>query len=304
MISVLHTNSFLQRVSISLLSKLVRIIPDKLYLKWYFYVKLGYKLDLKKPVTFNQKLQWLKLHDKQPSYTKMVDKVAVKEYVAEKIGDKYIIPTIGVWDRFEDIDFSSLPKQFVLKTSHGGGNVGVYICRDKSHLDIISLRNRFKKAMKQNIYLYYKEWAYKNVPHRLFAEQYLQEDSSGELHDYKVLCFDGIPKLIELHSGRNNGQTHTQDFYTTEWKKTGISQGGYSAVSAVEHEKPSCLSEMLQLSAVLSKGITHCRVDWFVVKEKLFFGEITFFDGGGFCGFDKYEDDVLLGSWINLKSLK
>lgn len=296
--------SFAKRVSLFLLNRLVYILPDSIYLKWLFRVKTGYTLDFNNPITFNQKLQWLKLYDRQPLYTTMVDKVAVKDYVSTIIGNQYIIPTLGVWDDFEEIDFNSLPNQFVLKTSHGGGNCGVYICRNKKDLNIPNLKKLFDKAMRQNIYLYNKEWAYKNVPHRILAEQYLQEDDSGELHDYKVLCFSGEPKLVEFHTGRNIRAQHTQDFYTTNWERTTISQGrGYGEVSQEEYPRPACLEEMLRLSAILSKDLTHCRVDWFVVKDKLFFGEITFFDGGGFCAFDDYRDDELLGSWIDLKNV-
>lgn len=303
MLNVFQKNNFSKRVALFLLNRLVYIMPVKFYLKMVFFVKTGYRLDLKSPRTYNQKLQWLKLNDRQPIYTTMVDKVAVKDYVSKIIGNKYIIPTLGVWDRFEDINFDKLPNKFVLKTSHGGGNCGVYICKSKNDINLKELGSLFEKAMKQNIYLYNKEWAYKNVPHRILAEEFLKEEGLEDLHDYKVLCFNGQPKLIEYHAGRNSGN-HTQDFYTPEWELTAITQEGYGQLSSQKQPQPDCLDEMIKLSSLLSAEIPHCRVDWYVVQGQLYFGEITFFDAGGFCPFDKFEDDLLLGSWIDLKKVK
>ena len=303
MINIFHKFPFFRKIALYILNRVVYIMPDTLYLSIVFYVKVGYSMDFKNPKTYNQKLQWLKLYDQQPTYTTMVDKVEVKEYVSKLIGEKYIIPTLGVWKSFNEIDFKTMPNQFVLKTSHGGGNCGVYICKSKDNINRKELGLLFEKAMKQNIYLYNKEWAYKNVPRRILAEQYLEEIGVDDLHDYKVLCFHGQPKLIEFHSGRNSGN-HTQDFYTPEWELTDITQEGYGQLSSQKQPQPDCLDEMINLSSLLSAEIPHCRVDWYVVQGKLYFGEITFFDSGGFCPFDRFEDDELLGSWIDLKKVK
>jgi D-alanine-D-alanine ligase-like ATP-grasp enzyme len=228
----------------------------------------------------------------------MVDKYAVKDYVANMIGKEYIIPTLSVWDKPEEIDFESLPNQFVLKTTHGGGSVGVIICRNKEKLNKATTISQLKRAFRQDIYKESREWPYKNVRKKVLAERYM-EDKSGSLKDYKVLCFSGKARLIELHSNRFSNH-HTQDFYDTNWKKTNISQGGISTVSNFVAPRPDCLKKMLELSEALANKIPHCRVDWYTINDKLYFGEITFFDAGGFEPFDRKEDEEKLGSWINL----
>lgn len=282
----------------SLLSKIGFWIPDKLYLQLLYYIMTGRRLNLKNPQTFSEKLQWLKLYDRRPEYTVMVDKHSVKDYVARIIGEEYIIPTLGVWDRPEEIDFESLPNQFVLKTTHGGGSVGVIFCKNKPSFNVEKARQSLKKAMKQDIYKASREWPYKNIRKRVLAEKYL-EGENGNLDDYKVLCFSGKAKLIEYHVNRFK-KHHTQDFYDKHWNKTNLSQGGKDTVSNYTVARPAFLNRMLKLSEILAKGISMCRVDWYIEKGKLYFGEITFFDAGGFEPFDREEDEELLGSWINL----
>lgn len=272
-------------------------MPDALYLKIVFPMHTGYKLDLKKPKTFNEKLQWLKLYDRNPAYTQMVDKYGVREYIAKKIGEEYLIPLLGVWDRFEDIDFSQLPDQFVLKCNHDGGSASVFICKDKDKLDVKKVQKKISKSLKRNFYYSSREWPYKNVKPRIIVEKYMV-DESGELRDYKVLCFNGKAKLIEYHSGRFGN--HTQDFYDIAWTKTNISQGGEESVSSTIAKMPQCLETMLNLSEKLAAGIPHVRIDWYIVQGKLYFGEITFFDGSGYCPFDVFQDDLTIGSWIKL----
>ena len=282
----------------SLLSKIGFWIPDKLYLQLLYFIMTGRRLDLKNPQTFSEKLQWLKLYDRQPAYTKMVDKYAVKDYVARIIGKDYVIPILGVWDKPDDVDFDSLPDQFVLKTTYGGGSVGVILCKDKSSFNVENARLLLKKAMKQDIYKESREWPYKNIRRRIFVEKYL-EGENGNLDDYKVLCFSGKARLIEYHANRFS-PNHTQDFYDTNWNKTSLSQGGFNTVSNLVVDRPICLERMLELSESLAKGIPMCRIDWYIANQKLYFGEITFFDASGFEPFDREEDEIMLGSWIDL----
>ncbi len=274
-------------------------MPDTMYLKLLYKLLVGKRLNLKNPQTYNEKLQWLKIHDHNPLYTTMVDKYAVKKYVSEKIGAEYVIPTLGVWDNPEDVDFSILPNQFVLKTTFGGGGNDVVICKDKASLDVEATVKYMKGFMKQDSYRHLKEWPYKNVPRRVIAEKYMEESGKASLTDYKVMCFNGVAKLIEYHEGRYT-DNHTQDFYDRDWHKTAITQGSYGEMSDVIAERPSKLEEMLILSEILAKDIPHVRVDWYLIDNHLYFGELTFFDGSGLVPWDNDSDDLLLGSWITL----
>ena len=273
-------------------------LPDATYLRLLYRFKMGHRLNLDNPQTFTEKLQWLKLYNRKPEYTTMVDKFAVKQYVANIIGEEYIIPTLGVWDKFDDIDFSSLPDQFVLKTTHGGGGCGVVICRDRQTFDKAAAKQTLESSMKSDIYKSLREWPYKNVKKRIIAEKYI-EDESGYLRDYKVMCFNGQPKLIQMHMGRFNG-VHTQDFYNCNWDKLDdINQNG-CIKSDIVLPKPQCLEQMLDLSAKLSNGLPHIRVDWYIIGANFYFGEITFFDAGGFDDFIPESLNEVIGSWIEL----
>lgn len=271
-------------------------LSDEQYLKLKYKNVFGRNLGLENPKTFNEKLQWLKIHDRKPAYTTMVDKYAVKQYVANRIGEEYIIPTLGVWKHFDDIDFDNLPNQFVLKCTHDSG--GLIICKDKRILDKAVAKKKIEKCLKRNYYWSGREWPYKNVPKRIIAEQYLSNDEkSDELSDYKVLCFNGEPKLIEIHKGRFSGH-HTQDFYDVNWNKTEFEQPE-DPLSDEIMKKPVFADKMLELSRTLAKNIAHVRIDWYYTGGKLLFGEITFFDGSGFCPFINNQDEIL-GSWITL----
>ena len=280
-----------------------RLIPDKLYLSILYKIKFGHFINYKNPKTYNEKLQWLKLYNRKPEYKKMVDKYAVKEYVSNLIGKEYIIPTYYVWDDIKEIDWESLPDKFVIKTTNGGGSSGVIICKDKAKLNISETEKRLKHALKLNIYKSYREWPYKGMRKRVIAEQLLEEENQETPHDYKVMCFDGKVKLIEFHEGRFS-EHHTQDFYDREWNLTEITQGSYGEYNTIASPRPELLDEMIRLSEMLADGIPHIRVDWYIVNNHLYFGELTFFDGSGLCPFDRYEDDLLLGSWIPIPEIK
>lgn len=284
---------------------LLNWMPDEIYLKLAYRGFLGEKLDLENPKTFNEKLQWLKIHDRNPFYSTLVDKYRVKAWVAEQIGVEHVVSTYGCWDRVEDINLDSLPDKFVLKTNHDSG--GVVICRNKDTFDSKAAKLKLSKHLKNNMYWYAREWPYKDVTPLIFAEEFLEpnEISTGYCAaesdccpaDYKVSCFAGKPKLVEVHRGRFT--QHTCDYYTPDWEPiTSIDWGGVP-FSDDGVEPPECLDEMLRLSSILVEGFPQARVDWYVVNNRLLFGEITFFSGAGFDPLDKNSDE-LLGSWIDL----
>ena len=274
-------------------------VPDSLYLKLLYRVIMGRKLNLKNPKEYNEKLQWLKLNDRKPEYAIMVDKYEVRGYIAELLGEQYLIPCLGIYDSVEDIDIDALPDRFVLKCTHDSGSVE--ICKDKSRFDMESAKQRLNQAMKRNYYATYREWPYKYVKPRIIAEGYLEGDE-GDLKDYKVMCFNGEAKIIEVHENRFvEGEVHTQTFYDREWRILPISQECTGTRrSDMPCSRPNLLDKMIGLSEKLAKDMYHIRVDWYVVEGRLYFGEITFFDGSGFDAFDSREMELYLGDMIKL----
>lgn len=284
-------------LGIAILYRLAPIIPDKLYLKWMFKLKMGYKLDLDNPQTYSEKLQWLKLHNRKLEYTQMVDKVAAKEYVANIIGNEYIIPTIGVWTSVDDIDFDKLPNQFVLKCTHDSG--GIVICPDKSKLNINVAKRKLKRGLKKNYYSQNREWPYKNVVPRIIGEQYMVDESGYELKDYKWFCFDGVPKALFIATDRGvEGEETKFDFFDADFNHLPITNGHPNANREIL--KPKGFDEMKRLAAKLSAGHPHIRVDFYDINGKIYFGELTFYHWSGTTPFDPIEWDYKLGEWINL----
>lgn len=274
-----------------------RIIPDRTYLKLKYRAVFGKKLNLKDPKTFNEKLQWLKLYDRKPEYTAMVDKYEAKKYVAERIGEEYIIPTLGVWDRVEDIDFESLPNEFVLKCTHDSG--GLVICRDKSQLNVEEAKKKLEKSLKNNFYYSYREWPYKNVKPRIIAEEYMEDASTSELRDYKFFCFDGIAKALFIATERQKaGEEVKFDFYDINFKHLDFRQGHPN--SSVEIKRPETFEKMRELAENLSKSIPQLRVDFYEVNGRAYFGEMTFFHHAGLMPFDPEEWDYTFGEWVQL----
>jgi len=269
---------------------------DRLYLSILYRLKLGRKLNLKNPKRFTEKLQWLKLYDRNPLYSELVDKEKVKSYIAKRIGLEYVIPTIGSWDSFHDIDFESLPNQFVLKTTNGGGGTNVVICRDKKHLDIDKAKRTIEKSLRQDIYKNLREWPYKNVSHRIICEEY-KEDDSGELRDYKFYCFNGVPKVMLLASNRYTA--HNFNYFDMSFNKLPITSVA-GRQSDEELKKPVNFEEMKSIASILSKGIPHVRVDLYSCKESVYFGEMTFFDSSGFDNMSSDQIDLEWGNWIQL----
>lgn len=272
-------------------------MSDEKYLKMQFKNTFGYELDLDNPQTYSEKLQWLKLYDRNPLYTTMVDKAAVKDYVAEKIGEQYIIKTLGVWDRFDDIDFDALPEQFVLKCTHDSG--GVVICKDKSDLNIPSAKRKIEKSLRRNYYSQNREWIYKGIKPRIIAEEYMEDTKTGELRDYKFFAFDGEVKAMFIASERYNKNTETRfDFFDKEFNHLPFTNGHPNA--DVSPEKPEKYDEMVALAEKLSVGIPQARIDFYEVDGKVYFGEITFFHWSGMMPFKPHEWDKKFGEWIKL----
>lgn len=281
------------------------LLPDKYFVKYMYFMQTGKRLNLNNPRSFSEKLQWLKLYNRRPEYTTMVDKYAVKEYVAKIIGQEYIIPTLGIWDSPEEIDWESLPQQFVLKTTQGGGSKGVVICTNKDNIDRRAVVSKLKAAMQFDLNRNLGEWPYKNVRRRIIAEQYLEECNNigndthlHDLTDYKILCFHGIPRFCLVVSDRRRGKYI--DFFDNEWNHLPF-HCAYYQHSPKKPEKPEKYKEMLELSTKLSSGHPHVRVDFYEVNGKVYFGEFTFFTVSGYNTINPEEWDIKLGSYIQLR---
>ena len=281
---------------------LLNWVPDNIYLFIISSLSLGYRVNLKNPRTYNEKLQWLKLYDRKSLYTQLVDKYTVREYIAEKIGEEYLIPLVGgPWNSVEEIDFDALPDQFALKTTHDSG--GVVICNDKTNFDIEAAKTKLKKHMNRKYYYGKREWPYKNVKPRIIAEQYLENGDIGELKDYKFYCFGGEAKVVVVVTDRAKNDTPTKfTYFDMDFNKLPICQGGPNDDGVLP--KPDAFDEMRELSAKLSSEMTQVRVDLYEVNGKVFFGELTFFDSSGMEKFDPPEWDEIFGSWIDLPKEK
>lgn len=273
------------------------IKSDSFYLKIRYYCRLRKKLDLNNPQTYNEKLQWLKIHDRKPFYTTMVDKIEAKNYVASIIGEDYIIPTIGIYDSVEDINWSELPNQFVLKCTHDSG--GIVICSDKTKLDIDKAKKTLAKGLKTSYYYRNREWPYKDVKPRIICEKYMVDESGYELKDYKWFCFDGKVKALFIATDRTNANEETKfDFFDENFNHLPLTNGHPN--SSKKLQKPIGFEKMKNLATVLSKGIPHLRVDFYDINGKIYFGELTFFHWSGMMPFEPEEWDYTFGSWINL----
>jgi hypothetical protein len=286
-------------IGIILLGKFSFLFSDKQYLQMMYWLHLGRKLNLKNPKTFNEKLQWLKLYNHKPEYTIMVDKVKAKEYVAKLIGEEHIIPTLGVWDDPDDIDFDALPDQFVLKCNHNSGT-GMCICRDKSKLDIEKVKAELRKGLKENYFMRWREWPYKNVPRKILAEKFMVDESGTELKDYKIFCFNGEPRYCQVISDRNTDEKI--DFYDMHWKRlvglVGLNDKVHNSEYAIPC--PESFENMKQMASLLAKSIPFSRIDFYEINHQAYFGEITFFPATGFGNFNPREWNVKMGDMITL----
>lgn len=280
---------------------LYNYMSDEKYIQKRFNVMMPYKLDLNSPRTFNEKLQWLKLYNRKDEYTIMVDKYLAKEYVGNKIGFEHIIPTFGVWESFDEINFDELPDKFVLKCTHDSG--GVIICKKKSEFDYAKAKKIINRSLKRNFYYLGREWPYKNVKPRIIAEQYMEDiENSDDLTDFKVHCFSGEPKAIQVIYDRFKDSGMKNEHYDLNWNKIPFGRGKYLTTN-VDFPKPDCLNEILYYAKQLSTGIPFLRVDFYIINKKVYFGEMTFFPASGFGTFNPEEFDFLWGKWIELPKM-
>lgn len=272
-------------------------LPDDEYLKRKYKACMGKELDLEEPITFNEKIQWLKLYDRKPEYTMMVDKYAVRQYIADTLGEEYLIPLLGVWNDPEEIDFNALPNQFVLKCNHNSG-LGMCICKDKSKLDIKSVKRKLRKGLKQDYYLTGREWPYKNVQRKIIADKYMVEEDGMELKDFKFYCFNSEAKLCLVCSDRFTGKGLHFTFFDRDWNVLPFERGFPSYREGFH--RPLNYEKMIELAEKLAYGIPFVRVDFYEINGKIYFGELTLHPGSGFNGFSPKEWDYTLGNWIRL----
>ena len=287
-----------------ILIRLVRLLPDKIYLSLKYYKAFGRWPNWKNPQTFSEKLQWLKLYDRKPVYTTLVDKFAVKRYVADTIGEEYVIPTLGVWDKPEDIEWDKLPNRFVLKTTHGGGNEGVVICRNKSTFDRDKAIRLLNESLKTDLYIVWREWPYKNVPKRVIAEEYIEpRPDIKDLANYKFFCFDGKVKGLFVATERQNPNEEVKfDFFDAEFNHLPFRQGHDHA--RITPKKPENFELMKKTAEQLSKGMHHVRVDLYDLGGKVLFGELTLFHFSGMVPFEPEEWDKRFGDMLTLPGKK
>lgn len=275
-----------------------RISDDRKYIQWKYWLTFGKKCDLDNPKTFQEKLQWIKLNDRKPIYHQMVDKYDAKRFIAERVGEEYVIPTLGIWNRFEEVDFDSLPNQFIIKNTHDSGTY--FICKDKSKLDIKEVRKRLLiDSRKEDYYVFSREWPYKGLKHRIIAEPLLNDKRSEYLTDYKFFTFNGEPRFFYVTSNRGRDGGLKEDFFNLDGELLDINQYGYCN-NNVTPELPKKISEMIDISRILSRDTYHLRVDFYEVDDRVYCGELTFFDGGGFSPFTPSKYDRILGDWIKL----
>ncbi len=277
-------------------ARYLKWLPDEAFTKLKFRYIMGYPLDLKSPKTFNEKLQWLKLYNTDPIYDTLVDKYKVKQYVAERIGEQYIVPTYGVWDRFDDIDFDSLPDSFALKCNHDSG--GLYLVPDKAGMDMDAARKKIQKCLDYNYYWHSREKVYKNIKPRVLAEKYLVGGERG-MTDYKFYCFDGVPKFIYVSVGLDDHTTALISFLTLDWEFAPFQRTDYKGFDKLP-QRPAHLEEMTDIARRLSKGHKFVRIDLYEYEDRVYFSEYTIIPNGGFMKFVPEEYDLKIGEMLTL----
>lgn len=272
-------------------------MPDRDYLERKFEALMGTPLHLDAPQTFNEKLQWLKLYDRKPEYTMMVDKYRVREYITQKIGAEYLIPLLGVWDSPDEIDFAALPEQFVLKCNHNSG-LGMCICKDKSTLDLRKVRRELRKGLRQDYYLPGREWPYKDVPRKIIAEKYMIDNDVNELRDYKFFCFRGEVKCFKVDFDRFID--HRANYFDPNGNPMPFGEVVCPPKPDKQLVLPENLGKMISLAENLSGDVPFLRVDFYNIHGRIYFGELTFSPASGMGRFIPEEWDAILGSWLQL----
>lgn len=277
----------------------MKFLPDKLYLTIVYRATMGKKLNLDDPKTFTEKIQWLKLYDRKPEYIQLVDKYKVRKYIEKTIGKKYLVPLLGVYRSFHDIDFNRLPNQFVLKCTHDSGSI--ILCKNKAKFNIEDAKKKLTKCLKLNYYYTGREWPYKYVKPRIICEKYLQDGVNVVPKDFKVYCFHGEPKYIfVLHDKFKEGVKKSGTVYTTDWKVIPCVFDSHYRLNEVKAEKPKCLDELLNLSKTLCRGFYQVRIDFYIVNNKIYFSEITLSTSSGLVPIIPESYDLLLGSFVKL----
>lgn len=280
---------------------LLRVIPDSVYLKILYRCKMGRSLDLKNPSSYTEKLQWLKLYNRNELFTTLVDKYKVREYVKRQIGEEYLIPLVGgPWNKVEDIPFEELPKSFVLKTTHDSG--GVVICKDKTQLNLDEAKRKINYSLETNFYWRYREWPYKNVKPCIIAKKYMVDESGYELKDYKFFVFDGKVKALFIATDRMSDTDTCFDFFDRDFNHLPIVNGHPNAKHVIE--KPDKFEEMIELAEKLGRGFSHVRIDLYNINGRIYFGEYTFFHFSGITPFEPVEWDYEFGKWLTLPGRK
>lgn len=274
-------------------------MDDEEYLKRMFRIFMDGELDFENPKTFSEKIQWLKVYNKDPELGKKVDKNQAKKIVADLIGEEYVIPTLNVWDSPEDIDFDVLPKQFVLKCTHDSG--GLVICKDKDKLDRQKAIKKLKKSLKRDYSSFSREWPYSMAQRKIIAEKYMEDSSGKGLNDYKFYCFNGEPKMLLVVSGRGEHDTRF-DHYDMDFNRMDIKKRYKQSDEKIE--KPVTFEKMKEFAKLLSKDDAFVRIDFYEIDGKLYFGEYTFFPASGWAKFDPEEYDIEMGSWLKLPEKK
>ena len=287
-----------QDLQFALALRYPKLFPDKQYLKVLFRKLMGSELNLECPQTFSEKLQWLKLYDHNPQYTQMVDKYEAKKYVANIIGEEYIIPTLAVYNSTKEINLDTLPDKFVLKCTHDSGSVA--ICKDKKTFQKEKAFAMLDKGLKRNFFWENREWPYKNVKPRIIAEAYLEDKETQELRDYKFFCFGGKVKALFIAEDRQGDEETKFDFFDADFHHLDIRNGHPNA--SVPPEKPLSFEKMKEMAERLSQGIPHLRVDFYEANGKIYFGELTFSHWSGFTPFEPAEWDLRFGQWLELPS--
>ena len=287
----------MRSINMDFLRRILQLLPDKLYLQILYLKHFHRLIDFQNPISFNEKIQWLKIHDRNPLYTTLVDKLKMKEYLREVLVKDYTVPTLAVWDSPDKIDFNLLPNQFVLKWNHDSGSI--VICKDKSTFDTAGALKKLQHGAKFNGYWYGREWPYKNVPQRVFAEPYIEDKETHELRDYKLFCFNGEVRLLLIASDRQTPGEETKfDFYDMHLKHLDIVNQHPNAYNPPQ--PPKSFPLMKRLAEKLSKGFIHLRVDFYEVNGEVYIGELTLYHGSGLMTFSPNHWYSILGSWIEL----
>lgn len=274
---------------------------DERYLKFTYRLMIGQKLNLNNPQTFNEKLQWLKIHDRNYQYTNLVDKIEAKKIVGKVIGEEYIIPTLEVCNSFDKIDWEKLPNRFIIKCNHNSG--GVIIVNDKKEIDKDSLRAHFNKLLKKNYYYNGREYPYKNIKPKIMIEENIQNSNTKkQIDDYKLMCFNGKVKCSFVCSNRDSKEGLCVNFYDRDWNPMPFER--HYPKNKHEFPKPKEYDKMVKLAEKLSKNIPFVRVDFYVVNNKIYFGELTFYPGSGMEEFTPNKWDYILGTWLDISKIR